>query len=196
MTETETTQAQRLAALAGMGITIESSSPSAGLDGSGGNAWAHIAYAVTLKRSGRVVWSGPYKLGVGHVKQPSVVEATALRFQPANPNSDALIHKAERAAKGRPVTYTPEIEAKIAAFLARAQKVTPSLPDVMNCLLMDGSPEFDAETFEEWAGNFGYDTDSRKAEKIFAACTETGKAFRRAFTGEEIAQLRELFANY
>ena len=54
-----------------LGITIESSEPRAGVEPRFGDipAWPHIAYDVKLKRGmePRAIWSGPYKLGIGHV---------------------------------------------------------------------------------------------------------------------------------
>lgn len=184
-------------ALASLGVTMEASAPSAGVDkadGKEGKAWPHIAYTVTLSRNGKVFWSGPYKLGVGHVALPKTV--LEVRKAIGCLHSDALAHKVEVASKGRTVTYTPEIEAGIAAYLARTQKVSPTLLDVFNSLLSDGSPEFDAEDFEGWAGNFGYDTDSRKAFGIYQACCEVGKALRRAFKPAEIETLRKAAQDY
>jgi hypothetical protein len=37
------------------------------------------------------------------------------------------------------------------------------------------------ESFEDFCGNFGYDTDSRKAERLYRACQRTNKAVRRVF---------------
>ncbi|HVT61903.1 MAG TPA: hypothetical protein VHD33_00235 [Legionellaceae bacterium] len=48
----------------------------------------------------------------------------------------------------------------------------PEADDVLNCLISDCSVI--DQTFEDWAGDFGYDTDSRKAEKTYKACIKTG----------------------
>lgn len=70
----------------------------------------------------------------------------------------------------------------------------PDVADVVHCLLMDASGT--DETFEEWAGNLGFDPDSRKAEAAFKACRETAAALRRAFDREELESLEAAFANY
>ena len=44
----------------------------------------------------------------------------------------------------------------------------PSCEDVLNCCASDA--QSCADSFEDFCGNMGYDTDSRKAEKIFKAC--------------------------
>jgi len=42
------------------------------------------------------------------------------------------------------------------------------------------------DTFEEFCSEFGYDTDSRKAEKLFHDCQEQSKRLRTIFKEEEI----------
>jgi hypothetical protein len=53
-----------------LGITIHSSNLRPGVEPAvgGSNEWPHIAYDVKLKRGEAIVWSGPYKLGIGHVE--------------------------------------------------------------------------------------------------------------------------------
>lgn len=47
-------------------------------------------------------------------------------------------------------------------------------------------------TFEDWAASLGYDTDSRKAEKIYDACMATGdKLTTLRLTGYQIDTLAE-----
>lgn len=47
-------------------------------------------------------------------------------------------------------------------------------------------------TFEDWAGNLGYDTDSRKAEKTYDACMAMGdKLTTLGLTDEQIDTLAE-----
>lgn len=43
----------------------------------------------------------------------------------------------------------------------------PELRDVLDCLAMDSSGVYDGQEFEAWASDYGYDTDSRKAENTF-----------------------------
>jgi hypothetical protein len=46
----------------------------------------------------------------------------------------------------------------------------PNLKDVLDCLASDSVGVENAGSFEEWAREYGYDTDSRKAEAIFNTC--------------------------
>lgn len=47
----------------------------------------------------------------------------------------------------------------------------PEAIDVLDCLLTDASV-LDYDDFEEWASEYGYDTDSRKAEAIYKKCLD------------------------
>jgi hypothetical protein len=46
----------------------------------------------------------------------------------------------------------------------------PEAEDVLDCLASDSASVDNARGFEDWASDFGYDTDSRTAEKTFKAC--------------------------
>lgn len=188
---------------ASLGFTLESSRPTAGVDTDNGPDgkpvnWPHIRYTVTLSRNGRAIWSGPYKLGTGHVKRPKTMadllkhNRTRLRF-----SRNHLEHSIQyRNNTGRNVTFHPNIEADIAAELAAVQKVTPSLASVLHSLLMDGAAYFDAQRFEDWAAGLGYSDDSIKAREIFDTCDRIGRDLSRALSKEEIASLRDAAANY
>lgn len=59
----------------------------------------------------------------------------------------------------------------------------PKAADVLDCLASDASSIENANGFEDWAADFGYDTDSRKAEKTYKACEHIAKRLRN-FLGE------------
>lgn len=48
----------------------------------------------------------------------------------------------------------------------------PKLEDVLDCMASDASGAETAGSFEEWCSEYGYDTDSRKAEKTYSAITK------------------------
>jgi len=173
-------------ALTRMGFAISFSPPVGGVD----EKWPHIRFDFTLKRNDKVVIpKSPYNLGIGRVKIPkenftaeammglSVEESAMLRSMRIRPHAD-FVNK--------------DIQASLCAKLAKKQKVQPSLADVMGSLLLDGSAFFDAESFEDWAAEFGYDSDSRKGEAIFNACSETGRILSRNLSAAELAELRNL----
>lgn len=59
-------------------------------------------------------------------------------------------------------------------FFGGAATGEPTAADVLHCLVSDTTGVDSARSFEEWAGDFGYDTDSRKAEAVYLKCEEQG----------------------
>ncbi len=49
-----------------------------------------------------------------------------------------------------------------------------------------------ADTFEDFCGDFGYDTDSRKAHATFELCRNFARRIKAFFTEEEITALEEI----
>jgi hypothetical protein len=45
----------------------------------------------------------------------------------------------------------------------------PTAEDVLDCLASDAVGWNNAEGFEDWCGEYGYDTDSRRAERTYNA---------------------------
>ena len=60
----------------------------------------------------------------------------------------------------------------------------PSAADVLDCLASDAVGIENASSFEEWCAEYGYDSDSRKAERIFQTCTRQS-ADLKALVGED-----------
>ncbi len=58
----------------------------------------------------------------------------------------------------------------------------PEAAEVLDCLASDSSGIENAQSFEDWCGEYGYDTDSRKAEKIFKTCERQAEKLK-AFLG-------------
>jgi hypothetical protein len=177
-----------------LGLSLQCSPPSGRVDG---DNWPHIAYAVTLTRNGKAVWTGPYKLGIGNVQPFKAHDAKnrtlAMRCRFSS-DEESMCNM--WAMKPHANFVNKALQASVAAKLALVQKVTPKLEDVIHSLLMDGSAHFDSQTFEDWCGCLGYDTDSRKAESTFRECEAIGKAIARAFSRDELDSLREAFQDY
>jgi hypothetical protein len=172
---------------AALGFTIEAGTPTP----HNANGWIAIAYPVTLSRHGKPVFSTNYKMGTGHFEKQTL-RYISKTFRPMEntirKNGLSVIHRL------RPADQNTALGIITAA--ARIYKMQPALADVIAALLMDGSPDFDAETFEDWASNCGYDTDSRTAEKMYSECLRTGKAIRRAVTADELETLRTAAAEH
>lgn len=65
--------------------------------------------------------------------------------------------------------------------------VIPILYDVLVCLT-----KYDPCTFENFCSDYGYDSDSRKAEKTYKAVVKEWQNICRLFTLSEIEQLQEI----
>jgi hypothetical protein len=65
-----------------------------------------------------------------------------------------------------------------------AHKKPPTLADVLDCLASDASGVDNARSFEDWASEYGYDTDSRKAERTYQICKKQAQELK-ALLGQD-----------
>lgn len=70
----------------------------------------------------------------------------------------------------------------------------PSIVDTIWSLLMDSRSA--DQGFESWAGDLGYDPDSRKAYKIFEACQKERCFLLECVGPEGLEKLYQLFEDY
>ncbi len=75
------------------------------------------------------------------------------------------------------------------------KKLQPKISDVLYSLAMDASV-LDSGSFEDWAVEFGYETDSRKAEAIYHACLDIALKLRNGLGEAKLAELREACQDY
>jgi len=68
----------------------------------------------------------------------------------------------------------------------------PEFADVLYCLVLDAEV-LEYSSFDEWAEAFGFDTDSRKAERAYSACLETALKLRHIV---DLDEAREAFQDY
>lgn len=53
----------------------------------------------------------------------------------------------------------------------------PSIDDLLECIESDASAS--ERSFDDWCGDLGYDTDSRKALETYLSCQEIGQKLRK-----------------
>lgn len=63
----------------------------------------------------------------------------------------------------------------------------PTMYDILTCMT-----KYDPETFENFCSEFGYDTDSRKAEKTYKAVKKEYAAMKRLFSNEVLEEMQEI----
>ena len=67
--------------------------------------------------------------------------------------------------------------------------IRPTFPDILDSLRNDAECAY--PTFEEFAAELGYDSDSRSAEKIYLACCEIERKLRGLVGGKGMVELLE-----
>lgn len=155
--------------------------------------WVHLLYTITVR--GQVF---SYRMGEGHVPWGKVVAGDyVVRVK----GGKALRMTMEQRGMAQRKTEQPHIRwaahmleawAGTCAAIANAAGVAPDVGEVLGCVARDG--EAINQTFEDWCGEFGYDSDSRKAEETYNACIAEGRKLRRILTPAQISQLAELSA--
>jgi hypothetical protein len=65
----------------------------------------------------------------------------------------------------------------------------PTADSVLECMAMDAG--YEDYTFEEWCREFGYDDDSRKAERTFKTVQAQSKKLEQFLGSERLEELRE-----
>ena len=139
---------------------------------------------------GRQSLTADYMQGIGHLPNYSHAFSRLAVY-------DDAIRSACETGKSRIVKHKNGYDAAQAdSFYAPQRKIpAPSLVDVLYSLVMD-SNALDYPTFDAWAGDMGYDTDSREAERIYKACVEIALKLRAMVGDGPLSELRELFQGY
>jgi len=138
-----------------------------GLQPPGEWGFQHFLWRVTLLYKGRSLKTD-FKCGVAHVYPPK----SPRGGHKPDCTSDHVFMGRENGTR----------------LCGPGKPKPPDAADVLSCLCSDATSA-DRVTFEDWCSDLGYDTDSRKAEKIYLACVETN-AKLHAFLGEDF----DLFA--
>lgn len=129
-----------------------------------------LNWKVTLKHNGRKVLTTDYSAGCGHA--PSYKQGDNTVF-----THERVLNECERGKSK-----------------ATGKAILPDARDVVYSLLIDAEV-INYDSFEQWAGEFGYDEDSRAGEKIYNACMKTALQFRTI--GESVIdELRDAFQDY
>ena len=68
--------------------------------------------------------------------------------------------------------------------MGSALRNPPTIEDVLDCLASDASGYENSQGFEDWASEYGYDTDSRAAERIYRAVGQETRKLQ-AFLGSD-----------
>lgn len=141
-----------------------------------------INWRVTLSRTGSpTVLLTTYTQGIGHLpkalKSRNQAHVTVDEY-------NAIVHALE-TREVRPVRGP----------IGKPTVSAPALADVMYALMLDADA-LNHANFEMWAAEYGYDIDSRTAERAYRACLMTGLTLRSMLGDDNLARLRDAFQDY
>lgn len=139
-----------------------------------------LNWRVTLHRNGREILTTDYMAGSGHCPAYKSPEHGRPGFMSIERDKAIRIECEEGK---RVLTY------------GYGNPIVPELADVLYSLVADASA-IDYATFEDWASEHGYYTDSRSAEKTYRACLETALKLRSAIGDDGLHKLRVACQDY
>lgn len=146
-----------------------------------------LNWLVTILRNGRGVLTTDYGAGSGHC--PAYKSSIKkLGGRDSLTRSEAIKWECENG-------YEAWVMENVGHISRKGKPLMPELSDVVHSLVMDADV-LNASTFEDWAADFGYEPDSRKAEKIYRACLEIALKLRNAFGDDGLTKLRTAAQDY
>lgn len=108
--------------------------------------------------------------------------ATWIERRPDNLMSDSATHYKCRITHGR-------FGFNLYFSQGAAHTQPPTVGAVLDCLASDAAGYENAGSFEDWASEYGYDTDSRSAEKIYRVVKRQVEQLKRTLGSELYEQL-------
>lgn len=134
-----------------------------------GYTWKPFSYEVKIRsQDGKREFGTSYTMGPGH----------SPAWNKANSIPGAMtVHKLDQMRR---------------AYTERQGRPAPNLPDVLESLALDFQGVADLQTFEAWASDYGYNPDSREAERIYNTCRDSLARFAQVFGPDMARELTEV----
>lgn len=155
-----------------------------------GEKTPNLNWRVTLMIDGRDVLTTDYSAGQGHC--PSY--QSPPKFQSGKvdkwKHGKQLAMECETGKKCRFAYESAQSPSPISS-----QPILPDECDVIYSLVTD-SDVLNYSSFEQWAGAFGYDADSRSAEKAYQACMAIALQLRNSIGEKAFSELQEACQDY
>ena len=143
-----------------------------------------LNWVITIKKKDREILTTDYSQGIGHCPCEIFTRVTGRDRLTRNTldYEAAVIQETEQGTcwNGRVI------------FTVSKPVPPPSIVDVFYCLAFDAEV-LTAGSFEEWAADFGYDSDSRSAERTYNACLKIALKLQAEIGANALLQLREAF---
>ena len=140
-----------------------------------------LNWKVTIEKNGREVLTTDYSAGCARCPsyKASVKE---LGSRNCIMRDNAIRIECETGEERRCGSST--------GIVVNRNPIIPDLADVLY-LLASNASAIDSPTYEDWASEIGYDSDSRNGEAIYRACLEIGLKLRAALGDKVLSELRE-----
>lgn len=174
--------------MADLGITVESVFVPFSQSRNRDSKHHSLNWRVTVKRHGRDVLTIDYSSGIGHC--PGYNKKPHAGFYGSNSVYQRIVTTAE-CEKGKPVKRVLAND----SCVHEGKWIEPNPVDVIWSLVIE-SDVINYADFEDWAFNFGYDTDSRSAESIYHACLGLALKMRAVFGSDGMSALQTAFGDY
>ncbi len=148
-----------------------------------------LNWRVTLLKSGHHVLTCDYSAGTAHCPANS----KAFNFENGKPDAYSKL----RAINSECETGLVAKEVLGSGFVCTSSiKIpAPDPTDVIYSLVMD-AVVLDSGGFEDWCGEYGYDTDSRKAFETYEECLDHALKLRAGIGELALSTLNKAFADY
>ena len=148
-----------------------------------------LNWVVTVKRDGRDVLSTDYSAGAAHCPSYGVKVSPHWNRPAKYWQSEIVDFETESGFKARGFTSWGGFTAD------REKPIKPDAVDVLYSLTMD-SGVLNYAGFENWALEYGYDTDSRSAESTYRACLEIALKLRAAIGESGLETLATAYQDF
>ncbi len=145
-----------------------------------------LNWRVTVTHKDRDLFTTDYSAGCAHAPSYNARAFGGTRTLEEQERNRAVVGECETGKAWRKTGLGWNATAKPIA--------SPDIADLFYSLAMD-SDAVDYP-FEDWAANFGYDTDSRSAEATYRACLDIAIKLRSAIGNGGLMSLRTAFQDY
>lgn len=150
-----------------------------------GDKEARGIYVVTIKRDGKTPMSFNFGQSINDSWSWRAMKARGHKLENVGfldkANKDARYLSA--ISEGREIDF----DAMGRSYSLKKVIKAPTAYDILACLT-----KYNPGTFEDFCGDFGYDTDSRSAEKTYHAAMKEYGDLAQIFSPEELEEMEEI----
>jgi hypothetical protein len=146
--------------------------------------WDCVSWEVSYKARGREFHRSKFSQGLGHFKADKLTLEKYAHL--GSGVRDMLYHTLKHPLQAEGVAKMYE---------ALAEKKGLDAQFALSCVVLDVHASFYRLSLSAFCAEYGYDEDSRKAEKTYEAVRESGDALIRAIGEDATRELYELSTN-